>query len=95
VTFMLMFAYLLNLLILIFIPIAFQPFEMAWLPLVVAFGTKFLLDLIFNISVTGFFKRRILLLLMPVFEPLHIVYIVCIGVLGLSGKYTWKERKIS
>jgi hypothetical protein len=68
---------------------------MAWLPLVVAFGTKFLMDLIFNISVTGFFKRRILLLLMPVFEPLHIVYIVCIGVLGLSGKYTWKERKIS
>ena len=95
VTFMLMFAYLLNLLILIFIPIAFQPFEMAWLPLALAFGTKFLFDLIFNIVVTGFFKRRILLLLMPVFEPLHIVYIVCIGVLGLSGKYTWKERKIS
>ena len=95
VTFMLAFAYLLNLLILIFIPIAFQPFEMAWLPLAVAFGAKFLLDLIFNIAVTGFFKRRILLLLMPVFEPLHILYIVCIGVLGLSGKYTWKERKIS
>jgi cellulose synthase/poly-beta-1,6-N-acetylglucosamine synthase-like glycosyltransferase len=95
VTFMLMFAYLLNLFILIFIPISFQPFEMAWLPLAVAFGSKFLFDLIFNIVVTGFFKRRILLLLMPVFEPLHIVYIVCIGVLGLSGKYTWKERKIS
>jgi cellulose synthase/poly-beta-1,6-N-acetylglucosamine synthase-like glycosyltransferase len=95
VTFMLMFAYLLNLLILIFIPIAFQSFAMAWLPLVVAFGTKFLMDLIFNISVTGFFKRSVLLLLMPVFEPLHIAYIVCIGVLGLSGKYTWKERKIS
>ena len=95
VTFMLMFAYLLNLLILIFIPISFQPFEMAWLPLAVAFGSKFLFDMIFNIVVTGFFKRRMLLLLMPVFEPLHIVYIVCIGVLGLSGKYSWKERKIS
>jgi hypothetical protein len=37
----------------------------------------------------------LLLFLLPLFEPLHIMYIVCIGVLGLSGKYTWKERKIS
>ncbi len=95
VTLILTFAYLFNLLILVFIPIAFQPFEMAWLPLVVAFGTKFFFDFIFNIGATGFFRRRILLLLLPVFEPLHIIYIVCIGVLGLSGKYTWKERKIS
>jgi cellulose synthase/poly-beta-1,6-N-acetylglucosamine synthase-like glycosyltransferase len=95
VTAILMFAYLFNLLILIFIPIAFQPFDLAWLPLAVAFGTKFIMDFSFNIGVTGFFKKRILLLLLPVFEPLHIVYIVCIGVLGLSGKYNWKERKIS
>lgn len=95
VTLLLTFAYLFNLLILIFIPIAFQAFELAWLPLAVAFGTKFFFDLIFNIGATGFFRRRILLLLLPVFEPLHIIYIVCIGVLGLSGKYTWKERKIS
>lgn len=95
VTLLLTFAYLFNLLILVFIPISFQAFELAWLPLAVAFGTKFFFDLIFNIGATGFFRRRILLLLLPVFEPLHIIYIVCIGVLGLSGKYTWKERKIS
>ena len=95
VTAILMFAYLFNLLILIFIPIAFEKFELAWLPLALAFGVKFIMDFAFNIGVTGFFKKRILLLLMPVFEPLHIIYIVCIGVLGLSGKYTWKERKIS
>ena len=95
VTAILMFAYLFNLLILIFIPISFEKFELAWLPLVVALGTKFVMDTAFNISVTGFFKKRLLLLLMPVFEPLHIIYIVCIGVLGLSGTYTWKERKIS
>lgn len=95
VTAILMFAYLFNLLILIFIPIAFEKFEMAWLPLALAFGVKFVMDLAFNIPVTGFFKKRILLLLLPVFEPLHIIYIVCIGVLGLSGTYTWKERKIS
>jgi cellulose synthase/poly-beta-1,6-N-acetylglucosamine synthase-like glycosyltransferase len=95
VTAILMFAYLFNLLILIFIPIAFEKGELAWLPLAVAFGAKFLIDLIFNIPVTGFFRRRILLLLLPVFEPLHILYIVCVGVLGLSGKYTWKERRIS
>jgi cellulose synthase/poly-beta-1,6-N-acetylglucosamine synthase-like glycosyltransferase len=95
VTAILMFAYLFNLLILIFIPIAFEQFELSWLPLALAFGTKFIMDLSFDIAVAGFFKKRILLLLMPVFEPLHIIYIVCIGVLGLSGKYTWKERKIS
>ena len=90
-----MFAYLFNLLILIFIPIAFEKFEMAWLPLAIAFGTKFVLDFAFNIAVAIFFRKKVLLLLLPVFEPLHIIYIVCIGVLGLSGKYTWKERKIS
>jgi cellulose synthase/poly-beta-1,6-N-acetylglucosamine synthase-like glycosyltransferase len=95
VTGILAFAYLFNLLILIFLPIAFEKFDLAWLPLVVAIGTKFFMDFIFDIGVTGFFKRRILLLLMPVFEPLHIIYVVCIGVLGLSGTYTWKERKIS
>jgi cellulose synthase/poly-beta-1,6-N-acetylglucosamine synthase-like glycosyltransferase len=95
VTAILMFAYLFNLLILIFIPIAFEKFELAWLPLALTFGVKFVMDFAFNIPVTGFFKKRILLLLLPVFEPLHIIYIVCIGVLGLSGKYTWKERRIS
>jgi cellulose synthase/poly-beta-1,6-N-acetylglucosamine synthase-like glycosyltransferase len=95
VTAILMFAYLFNLLILIFIPIAFERFELAWLPLALAFGTKFVMDLAFNIAVTAFFKKRALMLLLPIFEPLHIIYIVCIGVLGLSGKYTWKDRKIS
>ena len=95
VTAILMFAYLFNLLILIFIPICFEKIEMAWLPLVVAISTKFVMDFAFNIAATRFFKKSILLLLMPIFEPLHIVYIVCVGVLGLSGKYTWKERKIS
>jgi cellulose synthase/poly-beta-1,6-N-acetylglucosamine synthase-like glycosyltransferase len=94
VTLILLFAYLFNLLILIFIPIALQKAELAWLPLAVAFGTKFLMDLVFNIPVTHFFKRKILLLLLPIFELFHILYVVAIGVLGLSGKYQWKERKI-
>lgn len=95
VTAILMFAYLFNLLILIFVPIAFEPVRQAWLPLAIALGTKLLLDFAFNIAVMRFFRRAILLLLLPLCEPLHIVYIACIGVLGLSGKYTWKERKIS
>jgi cellulose synthase/poly-beta-1,6-N-acetylglucosamine synthase-like glycosyltransferase len=95
VTAILLFAYLFNLFILIFIPISFEKYELPWLPLALALGTKFIMDFAFNIAVTGFFRKRILLLLMPVFEPLHIIYVVCIGVLGLSGTYTWKERKIS
>ena len=94
VTAILTFAYLFNLLILIFIPIAFEQLEWAWLPLAIAFGTKVLVDTLFNISVLGFFRRSILLLLIPIFEPLHIIYVVCIGVLGLSGEYKWKDRKV-
>ena len=94
VTAILTFAYLFNLLILIFVPISFEQIEFAWLPLAIAFGTKIVVDTLFNISVLGFFKRRLLLLLIPVFEPLHIIYVVCIGVLGLSGEYKWKDRKV-
>lgn len=94
VTGILTFAYLFNLLILIFVPISFEQIEFAWLPLAIAFGTKIVVDTLFNISVLGFFKRRLLLLLIPVFEPLHIIYVVCIGVLGLSGEYKWKDRKV-
>jgi len=46
------------------------------------------------IPVTGFFKRRDLLWLLPVVCVLHIIYFVYIGLIGNKGKYMWKGRLV-
>lgn len=94
VTLILTFAYIINLMIVVFGLYALSLQPMAWLPVAVLFGVKFFIDFVFNISLTHFFRRKILLLLFPVFELFHIIYVVMIGVLGLTGKYQWKDRKI-
>jgi cellulose synthase/poly-beta-1,6-N-acetylglucosamine synthase-like glycosyltransferase len=90
----LVFAYFFNLYILIAALAALQPGEMNWLPLAVAAGGKVLSDLIFDIPVTYFFSKMILLLLLPVIEIFHVFYVVIIGALSLSGRYRWKDRLI-
>jgi glycosyltransferase involved in cell wall biosynthesis len=94
ITAILVYVYLFNLLIMLCGLMAFRPVGDAWLPVAIAFGSKWLVDLFFNIPVYGFFKRRWVLLLLPIFECIHILYVVGIGVLGLTGKYVWKDRKI-
>lgn len=55
---------------------------------------KFLAETAFLIPLTGFAKRRELLLLLPALTLLHIIYIIYIGIAGNSGKYIWKERLV-
>ncbi|QPH41670.1 glycosyltransferase family 2 protein [Pedobacter endophyticus] len=55
---------------------------------------KMLLETLFLWRVTGFAKRRALLVLIPVLNVLHILYIVYIGIAGNSGKYNWKGRMV-
>ncbi|SES18134.1 glycosyltransferase family 2 protein [Pedobacter rhizosphaerae] len=55
---------------------------------------KMLLETLFLWDVTGFAKRRSLLLLVPVLNVLHIIYMVYIGIAGNSGKYNWKGRMV-
>ncbi|QNN41238.1 glycosyltransferase family 2 protein [Pedobacter roseus] len=55
---------------------------------------KMLLETLFLWDVTGFAKRRSLLILIPVLNVLHIIYIVYIGIAGNSGKYNWKGRMV-
>jgi len=55
---------------------------------------KLLIEFIFLSSVTTFFKRKQLLLLLPLLNPMHIVYFVYIGLAGNSGKYNWKGRMV-
>lgn len=49
---------------------------------------------VFYIGVTKFFKRRKLLLLLPLGSFLHIFYVVYIGIIGNKGTYEWKGRKV-
>ncbi|MFN8321959.1 MAG: glycosyltransferase [Chitinophagales bacterium] len=94
VAFVLYFAYFFNLLIIINGMFALQMQDMSWLPVALAIATKFFADLIFNIPVVFFFRKWYMLLLLPVTEIFHIVYVVIIGVLSLTGKYRWKDRLI-
>lgn len=55
---------------------------------------KMVLETLFLWNVTGFAKRRSLLILIPVLNVLHVIYMVYIGIAGNSGKYNWKGRMV-
>jgi len=55
---------------------------------------KMILESLFLWNVTGFAKRRSLMILIPVLNVLHILYIIYIGIAGNSGKYNWKGRMV-
>jgi len=55
---------------------------------------KMVLETLFLWDVTGFAKRRSLLILIPVLNVLHVLYMVYIGIAGNSGKYNWKGRMV-
>ena len=52
------------------------------------------IEMAFLAKVTSFFKRKRLLFLLPILNPLHILYFVYIGIAGNSGKYDWKGRTV-
>ncbi|WP_233165642.1 glycosyltransferase family 2 protein [Pedobacter sp. ASV12] len=55
---------------------------------------KFIIEVVFLAGVTSFFKRKQLLVLLPVINPFHILYFIYIGIAGNSGKYNWKDRMV-
>ncbi|KQR72386.1 glycosyltransferase [Pedobacter sp. Leaf176] len=55
---------------------------------------KMILESLFLWNITGFAKRRSLMILIPVLNVLHILYIIYIGIAGNSGKYDWKGRMV-
>lgn len=88
------FAYVFNLFILIDALQLPSQTEWCWLPLAIGGGTKLLADLMFNIPLLVFFRKYSLLLAYPFVNVLHVLYVIIIGVLSLTGKYRWKDRKI-
>ena len=55
---------------------------------------KILIEFVFLWDVTGFARRRALLVLLPLLNLMHVLYIVYIGIAGNSGKYNWKGRMV-
>lgn len=56
---------------------------------------KIAIEFIFLVDVTGFAKRRRLLVLLPLLNVFHVLYIIYIGIAGNSGKYNWKGRMVN
>ncbi|MES2619807.1 MAG: glycosyltransferase family 2 protein, partial [Bacteroidota bacterium] len=94
VTAILYFAYFFNLLVVVTALFAFPISEFSWLPLAVVGGTKLVADFLFSIPVAIFFHKIVLLLLLPIIEFFHVLYVIIIGLLSLTGKYKWKDRAV-
>lgn len=65
-----------------------------WLVAIYCFGAKLLVEFIFMVPMSGFFKRLGLLIYLPLVSFIHIFYLIYIGIAGNSGKYYWKGRLV-
>ncbi len=51
-------------------------------------------ELYFLLPVASFFRRQKALVWFPFLQPLHIIYIISAGFMGMIGKYQWKGRNV-
>lgn len=55
---------------------------------------KALIEGVFLFNVLSFFKHKRYILLLPLAEPFHIIYVLLIGLWGNMGTYQWKDRTV-
>lgn len=55
---------------------------------------KVLVELLFLVPVARFYSKTKELWYFPLFQPMHIAYIIMAGFLGKFGTYQWKGRKV-
>ena len=55
---------------------------------------KTFVELLFLYPVARFYNKHDLLKLFPLFQPLHIVYTIIAGWLGVFGSFEWKGRRV-
>ena len=65
-----------------------------WLGLVGILIVKIIIELLFIYPIATFYNKQKLLPLFPLFQPLHIVYTVIAGWLGVFGSFEWKGRRV-
>lgn len=58
-------------------------------------GIKALIEGLFLYNVLSFLGRKSTILLLPLAEPFHILYVLFIGLWGNMGTYKWKDRTVS
>jgi biofilm PGA synthesis N-glycosyltransferase PgaC len=65
-----------------------------WLGLISILILKIIIELIFIYPVAKFYNKQNLIKWFPFFQPLHIVYTVIAGWLGVFGSFEWKGRRV-
>lgn len=53
---------------------------------------KMLIEGLFLITMLKFYNKKVLVLLLPLAELFHIIYVIIIGIWANFATYTWKER---
>ena len=65
-----------------------------WLGLIGVLILKTIIELIFIYSVAKFYNKQNLIKWFPFFQPMHILYTVIAGWLGIFGSFEWKGRRV-
>lgn len=65
-----------------------------WLGLIAVLIVKTIIELIFLYPVATFYNEQKILNRFPLFQPLHILYTVIAGWLGVFGSFEWKGRRV-
>ncbi len=65
-----------------------------WLGLIGILFLKTIIELTFIYPVAKFYNKQNLIKWFPFFQPLHIVYTVIAGWLGVFGSFEWKGRRV-
>ena len=65
-----------------------------WLGLLSMLILKTTIELLFIYPVAKFYNKQNLIKWFPIFQPLHIVYTVIAGWLGVFGSFEWKGRRV-
>ena len=58
------------------------------------FLLKYMVEFVFLLPITLFFKRQGLMSLLLLLSPVHILYFVYVGLIGNTKKYMWKGRVV-
>ena len=65
-----------------------------WWGFAVMLLLKTFIELIFLYPVARFYNKQNLINWFPLFQPLHIIYTVIAGWLGIFGSFEWKGRRV-
>ena len=65
-----------------------------WLALITILILKTIIELTFIVPVAKFYSKKNLIKWLPFFQPMHVVYTVIAGWLGVFGSFQWKGRRV-